>query len=103
MNYPYLITAILLMAVITYLIRMLPLALFRKEITSPLVKSFLYYVPYAVLAAMTVPDILFCTKNIWSAVGGLVFALILAYKKRSLLTVALGAAGVVFLLERFLV
>ena len=102
MNYPYIITAILLTAGVTYLVRMLPLVLFRKEITNPLVKSFLYYVPYAVLAAMTIPEILYSTRNIWSAVGGLLCALILAYRKRSLLTVALGAVGIVFLLELFL-
>ena len=49
---------ILVMAGVTYLIRMLPLALFKREITSPFVKSFLYYVPYACLAAMTFPAIL---------------------------------------------
>ena len=51
---------ILVMAAVTYLIRMLPLALSRKEITSPFIRSFLYYVPYACLAAMTFPAILIC-------------------------------------------
>ena len=55
---------ILVMAAVTYLIRMLPLALSRKEITSPFIKSFLYYVPYACLAAMTFPAILFATEKI---------------------------------------
>ena len=53
---------ILVMAGVTYLIRMLPLALFKKEITSPYIKSFLYYVPYACLAAMTFPAILTAKK-----------------------------------------
>ena len=52
---PNIYVYILVMAGVTYLIRMLPLVLFKKEITSPFVKSFLYYVPYACLAAMTFP------------------------------------------------
>ena len=54
---------ILVMAGVTYLIRMLPLVLFKREITSPFVKSFLYYVPYACLAAMTFPAILTATAG----------------------------------------
>lgn len=99
MNYPYLICAIFIMAGVTYLVRMLPIVIFRKEIRSPFVKSFLYYVPYAVLAAMTIPEILYSTGSIWSAVVGLICAFILAYNKRSLLTVALGAVGAVFVAE----
>ena len=57
---------ILVMAAVTYLIRMLPLALSRKEITSPFIRSFLYYVPYACLAAMTFPAILTATQSMWS-------------------------------------
>ena len=79
---------ILVMAGVTYLIRMLPLALSRKEITSPFIKSFLYYVPYACLAAMTFPAILFATDSMISAAVGFVVALIAAYKEKSLLTVA---------------
>lgn len=102
MNYAYILTAILIMAGVTYLVRMLPLVLFRKEIKNPLVKSFLYYIPYSVLAAMTIPEILYSARTIWSAVGGLICALILAYNRRSLLTVALGAVAVVFILELIL-
>lgn len=54
---------ILVMAAVTYLIRMLPLALSRKEITSPFIRSFLYYVPYACLAAMTFPADPFCHRQ----------------------------------------
>lgn len=93
---------ILVMAGVTYLIRMLPLALFRKEITSPFVKSFLYYVPYACLAAMTFPAILFSTASVISAVVGFAVALIAAYKEKSLLTVALCACAAVFVAERIL-
>lgn len=93
---------ILVMAGVTYLIRMLPLALFRKEITSPFVKSFLYYVPYACLAAMTFPAILFSTASVVSAVVGFAVALIAAYKEKSLLTVALCACAAVFVVERMM-
>ena len=81
---------ILVMAGVTYLIRMLPLVLFKREITSPFVKSFLYYVPYACLAAMTFPAILTATAGgIISGAAGLIVALIVAYREKSLLTVAL--------------
>ena len=94
---------ILVMAVVTYLIRMLPLAILRKEITSPFVKSFLYYVPYACLSAMTFPAILSATSNIVSGAVGFVVALILAYKEKSLLTVALFACAAVFVVERLMI
>lgn len=94
---------ILVMAGVTYLIRMLPLALVKKEITSPFVKSFLYYVPYACLAAMTFPAILTATAGgILSGLAGLVIALIAAYKEKSLLTVALFACAAVFVTERIM-
>ena len=87
---------------VTYLIRMLPLALSRKEITSPFIRSFLYYVPYACLAAMTFPAILFATDSVISAAVGFIVALIAAYKEKSLLTVALFACAAVFIVERIL-
>ena len=94
---------ILVMAGVTYLIRMLPLALVKKEITSPFVKSFLYYVPYACLAAMTFPAILTATAGgILSGLAGLMIALIAAYKEKSLLTVALFACVAVFVTERIM-
>ena len=94
---------ILVMAVVTYLIRMLPLAIWCKEITSPFVKSFLYYVPYACLAAMTFPAILSATASVISGAVGFAVALYLAYKEKSLLTVALIACGAVFVVERVMV
>ena len=93
---------ILVMAGVTYLIRMLPLALFKKEITSPFVKSFLYYVPYACLAAMTFPAILSSTSFTISALVGFAVAIIAAYKEKSLLTVALLACFAVFIVERIM-
>ncbi len=94
---------ILVMAVVTFLIRALPLTLIRKEIKSPFIRSFLYYVPYATLSAMTVPAIFAATKNLWSGVGGFVTALILAYMRKSLIVVAAGACAAVFFIELFLV
>lgn len=93
---------ILVMAGVTYLIRMLPLVLSKKEITSPFVKSFLFYVPYACLAAMTFPAILFSTASVISAAVGFGIALLAAYREKSLLTVALMACLAVFVMERIL-
>lgn len=91
---------ILTMAGVTYLIRMLPLVLAKKEITNTYIKSFLYYVPYACLAAMTFPAILHATDSIYSALAGFVVAIIAAYREKSLLTVALLACAAVFIVER---
>ncbi|SHN55331.1 Branched-chain amino acid transport protein (AzlD) [Butyrivibrio hungatei DSM 14810] len=93
---------ILLMAGVTYLIRALPLTLIRKEIKSPFIKSFLYYVPYATLAAMTFPGILSATDHLYSAIVGFAVALILAFEKKSLLTVAGFACITAFVVELFL-
>lgn len=93
---------ILVMAVVTYLIRMLPLALIRRQINSPFIKSFLYYVPYATLSAMTFPAILFATGSVLSAALGFAAAIYLSYKEKSMITVALCACLVVFLAERFI-
>lgn len=68
---------LLVMAAVTYLVRMIPLVCFRKKITNRFVRSFLYYVPYAVLSVMTVPGIFFATSHIISAIAGTLVALIL--------------------------
>ncbi|MCR5526694.1 MAG: AzlD domain-containing protein [Lachnospiraceae bacterium] len=93
---------ILVMALVTYAIRVLPLTLIRKEIKSRTIKSFLYYVPYATLSAMTFPAILTATENIYSAAAGFVTALILAFCRRGLLTVAIGACAAVYIVELIL-
>lgn len=90
---------ILVMAVVTYLIRLVPLTLIRKEIKNPFIRSFLYYVPYVTLAVMTFPAILSATANIWSAAVGFAVALILAWQKRSLISVSLISCISVFLVE----
>ncbi len=93
----YLITCIAVMALVTYLIRMLPLAVFRKKIKSKFVLNFLFYVPYAVLSAMTVPAVFTCcgsgTVGVVSSLVGLAAALVLALLERGLLTVAVSACG----------
>ncbi len=94
---------ILVMAVVTYLVRMLPLTLIRKDINSRFVKSFLHYVPYATLAAMTFPAILHASDDMRASLAGFAVALVLAFRKKSLLTVAVAACAVVFVVELFLV
>lgn len=96
------IVSVLIMAGVTYLIRMLPLVIFKRKIQSPFVRSFLMYIPYAVLSAMTFPAILFSAGRPLAGVVGLAAALILSYREKGLLTVALGATAVVFLTEQFL-
>ena len=91
-----------LMAGITYLIRMLPLTLFRKEINNKFINSFFSYIPYAVLGAMTFPEILYSTDNLISAISGMIVAVFLAFKNKSMLIVSLSACGVVFIIERIL-
>ena len=91
---------ILVMAGVTYLIRMLPLVLLRKKLKSRFIKSFLFYVPYAVLAVMTVPAIFESTGSVLSAAVGFAVAVLLACKGAQLLPVALAACGAVFAVER---
>ena len=90
---------ILTMALTTYLIRVLPLTLFRKPIKSRFLRSFLHYVPYACLTAMTFPAILSSTDTILSGAAALTVAVILAYRGRSLLTVSLSASAAVMITE----
>lgn len=93
---------IFIMAAVTYLIRMLPLALIKKKITNKFFKSFLYYVPFVTLAVMTFPAILTSTESMWSALAAFVTAMIVAYCGGSLPIVALVACGIVFIAELFI-
>ena len=95
----YFLLYILIMAGVTYLIRMIPLALVKGKITSTFVQSFIYYVPYAVLSAMTIPAIFYSTSSMISAAAGFVVAVIVAYFGKPLLTVALSACGTVLAVE----
>lgn len=94
---------VLVMAAVTYLIRMVPLTVFRKDIKSRFIRSFLYYVPYAVLTAMTIPDVLYCTGYVsggdptplWTALFGLVVAVVMAWRGGSLVKVAIGGCAAI--------
>ena len=90
---------ILTMALTTYLIRVLPLTIFRKPIKSRFLRSFLHYVPYACLTAMTFPAILSSTATILSGAAALIVAAILAYKGKSLIVVALSSSVAVLAVE----
>ncbi len=93
---------LLAMAGVTYLIRMLPLAAIRRKVRSEFFQSFLYYVPYAVLSAMTFPAVLEATGNTTTAVLGALAALALGWMKKSLLLVATAACAVSFVAGLFI-
>ncbi len=98
----YVFTATMVMALVTYLVRMAPLTLMRGKLKSRFLRSALAYAPYAVLSAMTVPHILYSTASPASAAVGFAAAAALAFLDRGLLTVALGASAAVFIVELFL-
>ena len=87
------------MAITTYLIRVLPLTIFRKPIKSRFLRSFLHYVPYACLTAMTFPAILTSTASVISGAAALTMAVILAYRGKSLIVVALSSSVAVLAAE----
>lgn len=91
---------VLVMAVTTYLIRALPLTLFKKSIRSRFLRSFLHYVPTACLTAMTFPAILYSTDHVISGAAGLVVGIFLAFRKKSLIVVAVASCVTVFLVEQ---
>ena len=90
---------LLIMAGSTYLIRAVPFALVQKKITNRFLRSFLYYIPYAVLTAMTFPAVLFAAGNVVAAAVGFVVAVLFALKGKSLTTVAIAACTSVFLTD----
>lgn len=91
---------VIVMAVVTYLIRMIPLVLVDRQIKNTFIKSFLYYVPYAALASMTFPAILFSTTEMAAALAGFAVAVFMAFREKGLLLVALGACVTVFVVEQ---
>ncbi len=93
---------IAVMAGVTYLIRVLPLTLIRKEIKNQTIRSFLFYVPYVTLAVMTFPAIVQATDSMWAGLAALVAGIVLAWFGGSLFQVAVVACAVVFVLELFL-
>lgn len=84
---------IAVMAVVTYLVRMIPFTVFRKKIKSQFFRSFLHYIPYAVLSAMTIPAIFYSTGDMLTAAIGTVVAVVLAYFNMPLIVVALAASA----------
>ena len=93
---------IAVMAIVTYLIRTLPLTLVRREIKNVYIRSFLYYVPYVTLSVMTFPSMMDATGSQWSGLAALVVGLVLAWRGASLFKVAVAACAVVYVLELFI-
>lgn len=91
------LVSIAIMAITTYIIRMLPFTFFRKKITNKFVKNILYYIPYAVLSAMTIPAIFYATNDLPSSIAGTVVAVVLAFFGCPLIVVALAASGAAYL------
>ena len=85
MSFKIFLPYLLVMAIVTYLIRAIPLVLVKHKIKNKFFNSFLYYIPYTVLAAMTIPAIFTATGNLISAIAGLAVAIVLAYQRKSLI------------------
>ena len=93
---------VLVMAVTTYLIRALPLTLFKKPIRSRFLRSFLHYVPTACLTAMTFPAILTATEHVVSGAAGLIVGVLLALKNKSLIVVAVASCAATFIIDQLM-
>ncbi len=87
---------VLVMALVTYIPRVFPLVVFRRQIENIYIRSFLFYVPYAVLAALTFPSIFWSTGSVITAAAGTLTAILLAYFEKSLVVVAVAAILVVY-------
>ena len=87
------------MALTTYFIRVTPMAIFHRKLENRWFKDFMFYIPFCVLAAMTFPDVIYSTKSLTSGVVATVVALIMSWRKRDLLTVAIGAVLAAVLVE----
>lgn len=99
---PQIYLYIFIMAAVSYLIRVLPLTLIRKEIKNKSVRSFLFYVPYVTLSVMTFPTILEATNSVWSGLLALAVGVALAWRGKSLFQVAVFSCLAVFIIEFFL-
>ena len=93
---------ILVSAGVSYLIRVTPLVLIRRQITNRTLRSFLYYVPYVTLAVMTFPAILDACGSVWAGLAAFVAGVALAWRGASLLNVAVACCATVYLLELFI-
>lgn len=87
------------MALTTYAIRVTPMAVFHRKLENRWFKDFMFYIPFCVLAAMTFPDVIYSTKSLTSGIVATVVALIMSWRKRDLLTVAIGAVAAAVLVE----
>ena len=99
MNLADMLIGCAVMCAVTYATKAIGLLFVKKPIKNKYVKSFLYYLPYSVLAVMVFPTILFSTSTIWSGVAGTLVALVLAYFRRGLLVVSVASIATVFLIE----
>ena len=99
----YFICALLVMAGITYLIRALPLLFVRKRIENQFFRSFLYYVPYAVLSALAFPAIFFAAQSLVTGVAAAVVCFVLAYKGKGVIGCMLGSVVTAFVIEELLI
>ena len=90
------------MSVTTYLVRMIPFVIFRTDIKSKFIRDFLYYIPYCVLGAMTVPYIFYAGGDTLTSCIGFATAFILAYFRFSLITVAVFACTAAYIASIFI-
>ena len=102
MNMERVLMSIAVMAIVTYIVRVVPLTLFRKQIKSKYIRSFLDYTPFAVLGVMTFPDVFTSTGSVYSAIAGTIAEMILGYMKKGIVTVSCTAIVVVYLVEMLL-
>lgn len=92
---------LLILAGSTYLIRVIPFVAIKEKINNRFIRSFLYYIPYAVLTTMTIPAVFYATNWWVGAVAGLIVAIIFALKGKGLTTVAVAACTAIFIAELF--
>ena len=98
----YMLILVAVMALVTYIIRLIPFVCFKKKIKSTFIKSLLYYIPYAVLTAMTFPSIFFVTGNLTTGIIGTAVALAASISKRSLVVVAILAVMSILIFDGIL-
>ena len=99
----YIFICVLIMALVTYIPRVLPFTIFTKEIKSVYIQSLLHYMPCAVLSAMTFPAVLYSTNNMLCSSIGTMVALFLAYKGKDLLHIAIASVAIIYILNIFFV
>lgn len=98
----FLITVTLLMFVVSYLMKMVPLVFLKEKIKNKFLNSFLYYIPYAVMTSMIIPEVFKSTSSPISAISGVVLAIVLGLLGQGLLVIALSSTAIVFIVEKFI-